>query len=74
MKELMNLKEARRMRLENTPDGRDVKQLYWRSRDEWNDKWMMDIELHWMLREFERDDRLLIPENTPDGRDVIKLE
>ena len=32
------------LRPENTPDGRDVIELESRECDEWNDKWMMNIE------------------------------
>ena len=34
-------RDIRLLRPENTPDVRDVIELYWREYDEWNDKWMM---------------------------------
>ena len=63
------------MRLENTPDVRDVIKLEFRSCKEWIDKWMMNVEYilndKWLWM---RDLRPLRPENTPDGMDVIELE
>ena len=37
-------RDVRLLELENNPDGRDVIKLELRECDEWNDKWMINIE------------------------------
>ena len=41
---IMKERYDRLLRLENTPDGRDVIELESRECDEWNDKWIMGME------------------------------